>query len=323
MESQKVDAFQYRPLAKDRCEIRLVRIVNVQEDPGKEVIMHLQVFSTPLDEAGPYIAVSYAWGDPTPTSKLVCNNAAKWVPENTFRTLYTIYHSTQRASTGLYRPGEQVTLWIDALCINQADVEEKNIQVPLMGRIYSQAIGAIGYIGAPAHGEDPHAGFHALAWFGNCPIIKPPEGIPADQSDPRFQEWFASYQASQATEPPKDFGRNLAALFTNDWFIRSWVVQEMVLSRKTVCLYGYGQHVVSWDLDTMAMMIDRGQSANNYQPGLHKAEKVNVKGIKKAIQVDSWRVLRSNLEKEPAGVNLVELLSRTRLGKATDLRDKV
>ncbi|KAK4112883.1 hypothetical protein N656DRAFT_752984 [Canariomyces notabilis] len=129
MESQKVDAFQYRPLAKDRCEIRLVRIVNVQEDPGKEVIMHLQVFSSPLDEAGPYIAVWYAWGDPTPTSKLVCNNAANWVPENTFWTLYTIYHSTQRAST------RAVTLWIDALCINQADVDEKNIQAPLMGRI--------------------------------------------------------------------------------------------------------------------------------------------------------------------------------------------
>jgi hypothetical protein len=37
-------------------------------------------------------------------------------------------------------------LWIDAICINQADLGEKDLQVPLMGRIYSQASLVVGHL---------------------------------------------------------------------------------------------------------------------------------------------------------------------------------
>ncbi|KAL2274001.1 hypothetical protein FJTKL_03718 [Diaporthe vaccinii] len=39
----------------------------------------------------------------------------------------------------LRRTKEAVKFWIDAICINQADLEEKKMQIPLMDRIYQQA----------------------------------------------------------------------------------------------------------------------------------------------------------------------------------------
>ncbi|KAF9630683.1 Heterokaryon incompatibility [Lasiodiplodia theobromae] len=38
-------------------------------------------------------------------------------------------------------------LWIDAICINQADNEEKNLQIPLINRIYFQAERTLVYLG--------------------------------------------------------------------------------------------------------------------------------------------------------------------------------
>lgn len=38
-------------------------------------------------------------------------------------------------------------MWIDAVCINQVDTAEKNIQVPLMGRSYSGVSGVVAWFG--------------------------------------------------------------------------------------------------------------------------------------------------------------------------------
>jgi hypothetical protein len=111
-----------------------------------------------------------------------------------FRALYTIYHCTQRGSTALYTKGETLTLWIDALCINQRDVPEKNCQVPIMGSNYQRAKGAIGYVGSPSEGTDPINAILSMAWWANCPIIKPPDDLTTDRSDPRFQAWLHEAQ---------------------------------------------------------------------------------------------------------------------------------
>jgi hypothetical protein len=111
-------AFQYEPL-NEFAEIRLIKIIAIEQpsDAPEEPILKIEMFETPLAEAGDYLAISYAWGDPEPNRKIICNGTELYVPENTFRTLFTIYHHVQKCSTGLYRKGKAVTLWIDALCI--------------------------------------------------------------------------------------------------------------------------------------------------------------------------------------------------------------
>lgn len=53
-----------------------------------------------------------------------------------------------------------MTVWADALCINQQDVEERNAQVQMMGKIYSGATRTIIFLGEETR--------HALAILKAC-----------------------------------------------------------------------------------------------------------------------------------------------------------
>ena len=59
-------------------------------------------------------------------------------------------HAISRALAGDPVLPEEPWIWIDALCINQDDKEEKAIQVPLMGEIFSKAQSVFVWLG-PDH----------------------------------------------------------------------------------------------------------------------------------------------------------------------------
>lgn len=75
-----------------------------------------------------YNALSYAWEDPEPTFDLLCSGKSLMVQGNLFDLL-------QQARTRYH----EMLIWIDAICINQDDDAEKNLQNLLMGKIYSKA----------------------------------------------------------------------------------------------------------------------------------------------------------------------------------------
>lgn len=52
------------------------------------------------------------------------------------------------ALRSLREPRQSRVLWIDAICINQKDTDEKNIQIPLMGDIYKTASQVVVWLGA-------------------------------------------------------------------------------------------------------------------------------------------------------------------------------
>lgn len=75
-----------------------------------------------------YKALSYVWGDASDLQTIKLEGEAFLVTRNLMAALKTVR-----------RAKEAVKFWIDAICINQADLEEKKTQIPLMGRIYQQA----------------------------------------------------------------------------------------------------------------------------------------------------------------------------------------
>jgi hypothetical protein len=101
-------------------------------------------------------------------------------------------------------------LWIDALCIDQFNIQERNSQLALMGQIYSNA--------------------HVIIWlgeFGSDPTFR---FLPR-----RFTRDLLSVSSSVAYEAPHldGYGVSLAALrfiIANQWFERCWTLQEMVLT---------------------------------------------------------------------------------------------
>lgn len=113
----------YSPLPGPR-EIRLVRLA-----PGNRnepIAIELQI--TDLDRADEYEAVSCAWEIEKDTETVYFHNDTCQVKKG----LEAALHRFRDESMPRW-------LWIDAICINQEDLDEKSKQVQLMPDIYSDA----------------------------------------------------------------------------------------------------------------------------------------------------------------------------------------
>jgi hypothetical protein len=90
----------------------------------------------------PYEALSYVWGDRADPREISCNGVSMEVTRNLFDALAAIRLRTASR-----------WLWVDAICINQEDLEERNYQVARMGSIYRKADRVLIWLG---HGEAEH-----------------------------------------------------------------------------------------------------------------------------------------------------------------------
>ena len=121
----------YEPLDLDKDQIRLVRLL--PGDSGSPILCEILSSCLALDikqrEATvSYIALSYCAGDPRDCCAISFNGR----PFNIFRSLFL-------ALLYFREPNEQLILWLDQLCINQTNIEEREAQVLLMKDVYSHA----------------------------------------------------------------------------------------------------------------------------------------------------------------------------------------
>jgi hypothetical protein len=125
-------------------------------------------------------------------------------------------------------PGE---IWIDAVCINQDDPKEKNVQVTMMGRIYASAESVI-------------------VWLGTCPTVLSPcieqlETFLMVHSAEKPESTNSDNRPSPMPESSKgdDWVTILGVLhlLTRRWFRRIWVLQEACLANEIIFLLGNHQ----------------------------------------------------------------------------------
>lgn len=130
-----MDGTLYTSLDPTSRAIRLVKILpsSVPEDPL--IYCELQVSS--LNHKPKYCALSYSWKDESKSSGSISLNG---------RT-FTVTSRQQTALAQLRSADKPLTIWIDALCINQEDSVEKNWQVKQMRQIYEQATNVILWLG--------------------------------------------------------------------------------------------------------------------------------------------------------------------------------
>ncbi|KAI1338503.1 heterokaryon incompatibility protein-domain-containing protein [Xylariaceae sp. FL0016] len=93
-----------------------------------------------------YEALSYVWGDPSDPKQILVNGLAH---VSITRNLYDFLRSLRDSTNGR-------KLWVDALCINQDNHDEKKQQIALMRRIYQQTQHAFAYIPLPLVPDAAH-----------------------------------------------------------------------------------------------------------------------------------------------------------------------
>ncbi|KAK3066559.1 hypothetical protein LTR53_017044 [Teratosphaeriaceae sp. CCFEE 6253] len=148
--------------------------------------------------------------------------------------------------TTLRRLGLRGPFWVDALCINQAQTEERNAQVALMGDTFRQAQSTIVFLC-----EQEYDGFRA-------PVVALPELIYTPGKQPDLEEvsetgLFDFYQQDQQdTGTPA--GRTTLKpeiFYYSPWFTRTWrtfgnIVAEVMLSQSLCITTEHCEALVPW-----------------------------------------------------------------------------
>jgi hypothetical protein len=192
----------YSPLpAISSGNIRLVYI-NPGESTADLVCTLIQVN---LDEAPPYEALSYCWGDPAITEQIFLDNRRISVTKNC--------HS---ALSRLRLPARERLMWIDAICIDQTNIQERNDQVAMMGQIYNKATRVVIDVGEAS--EDSALALDAIE---NC-------------ADDKLYGFHIGLRVRDAVG---DFYRRA-------WFSRVWVLQEVFMSANAIVMCG--NMIVNW-----------------------------------------------------------------------------
>ena len=251
--------FQYEAL--NPGEIRLLQ----PADNGDGLSWKMQTYSLEVEGQLPeFDALSYTWGSQDQIFPIICDGRRIYVHHNLYTALpylsrrhrfpnlwkkdkspdcdsadriteFLSYHSrwtkadTSDTNESLLRP-----IWIDAICINQRDEDEKSIQITMMPSIYSTAAQVWIWLGLC---EEQVLIREAV---GLLPMIieaaKPPK-------DDVTQE--TGTNAGHADSPRcavSEIGPNVWQAFlhlvANRWFRRLWVVQESVLAKETLFLCG-------------------------------------------------------------------------------------
>ncbi|KAK7996600.1 Inosine/uridine-preferring nucleoside hydrolase [Apiospora arundinis] len=193
-------------------------------------------------------ALSYAWGPLNLTaSVVVCTDLDKSTapPLTTFvnpkRSLLRVGSNLFEALQYLRLLDEPRVMWIDALCINQNDFEERGQQVARMAHIYSRARKVVAWIG-PEH-DDATRALEGLAYIGSQVEHTTDKRI-APSPEATEPDWWHP----ETTLPFDDaFWGLVTKLVERPWFWRLWVIQEIHMGNTRSCLK-CGTQEISWSM---------------------------------------------------------------------------
>ncbi|RMZ21516.1 hypothetical protein D0859_14473 [Hortaea werneckii] len=228
-------AFCYSPLLYPETEIRLLNFSS-EAQTSNSSIFDLNIETFPLQDAPPYAAMSYTWGDPPAEEIILIRGLPFYIRWNCW---YMLRQLQKHRPFGYF--------WIDAICINQDDVDEKNCQVQMMGEIYEHAECVIASLGE--HADDSRLLFEHLGDLNT-----------AIRAHGTAQEKIDFARGSSLCVPTFTW---LEASAESYW-TRVWIVQELRLARKVKLLCG--SHGI--DLDVLLVLCSEMEACTAYGFGM-------------------------------------------------------
>ncbi|KAH7081411.1 heterokaryon incompatibility protein-domain-containing protein [Paraphoma chrysanthemicola] len=179
---------------------RQIRLLRIKAELSEGLIScTLDVY--PVIRENAHIALSYAWGPPPAVATILVNDGAFQIRQN----LYDFLEVARQRDIG-------ALFWIDQICIDQQNIEERNHQIKLMGNIYRRAS-------------------HVVAWLGKS----------AD--DDALIDSSLRLIHKKRSRNRKQLGKKkiITSFFNRSYWSRLWVVQEWKLAKAVILFCGEHQ----------------------------------------------------------------------------------
>ncbi len=294
---------RYHCTPLNRFEPSAFRIVELlpraNDDTLRGIIHHV-----PLDRTPGYLALSYVWSQevskPNPGRILLTD--VHLDGEYFLNTTQNLYE----ALIHFRHENESKAVWIDAICINQDDDEEKSYQVGRMAEIYSQAEIVLIWLG-PSN----------QAWKRGLQLAQDLSQLHLTRQAAAkgTQEGYWLWKQPEADDNRFSWSNQqdgwvglYELLASAPWFTCIWIIQEVALARSAFLTVG--NFAVPWKVLSLAMraVID-GTVFCPYVPCRE------IVSQKQAIDVAQYLSSRSS--------TLLDFLGATSQQDAKDERDKI
>jgi hypothetical protein len=212
--------YTYSQLDRHRKEVRLLLLA-----PGSgNNTLECKLKHAFIDQSPPplYETISYVCGDPQTKSVIKLHD-----------TEIHILASCEAALRRMRLSTTERVLWIDAICINQEDTDERSHQVGMMYAIYTNTFRNLIWLGE----DDGHT---AKAISSIRKILDDIEAATQGSVELRDLLWDRNgLRQYSRTVLSFDFDdSSLTQFFRSPWFFRLWVVQEASLAPCSVCHRG-------------------------------------------------------------------------------------
>jgi hypothetical protein len=162
-----------------------------------------------------YNAISYTWGTDERSQPLLVDDDS---PVGASEVLITPH--VKQMLRGLRDKDDDVRLWIDAICVNQEDIDEKSVQVPRMDSVYRLAVTVLVWLG-----EGDTAVADALALLARFILLKESRGYSASTGGTALMHVIQSQ------------GNIFETLLHHPWFSRRWILQEVSVAQNCYLVY--------------------------------------------------------------------------------------
>jgi hypothetical protein len=180
----------------------------------------------------PYVALSYAWGDPTLLKTVLVN-------DQTLEITVNLHEALRQLQTA-----QPVRLWVDAICINQKDDSEKSDQVKQMKGIYKDATAVFAWLGPAADDSDVAMG--AIERIGEAALTA---GVSNLSREVMLKLWDPDPEGALdgVRKPLLDLSKNInldfplaaiKSLSERNYWNRTWIVQEFSVASTLIIACG-------------------------------------------------------------------------------------
>ncbi|GAB1316503.1 hypothetical protein MFIFM68171_06713 [Madurella fahalii] len=296
----------YQPLSLPR-EIRLLVLEpgSGADEPVRCRLVHVDLLSWRTR----YDALSYTWGDPAVRSTILCDGRPTSVTTN--------LHS---ALVHLRDPHSPRVIWVDALCINQVDMEERGKQVKKMALIYSRARQVLIWLGEET--SDVVHSLSALQELG--PTFRTLHlRRMLSNAAPWLEPFIHVFFPFPAIPDPTPW-ESVCTLLERPWFQRMWVIQEVALARRATIICGHD--TLPWrTFEQICLGISSYRRLNGPiveapRPDVDHA--LHVAYMIREIRKDRHSLWLSRRWSKPTS-SFMDMLHHTRSQQCGDSRDKI
>ncbi|UKZ50422.1 hypothetical protein TrVGV298_004684 [Trichoderma virens] len=307
--------YQYKSLKDDTS----IRLLYLHPDSLNQLPIKASLLEYPVNACPNFGALSYTWatedGVATLSRELLCDGASLKITQN-----------CEAALKRLRRPREDQVLWVDAVCIDQSNLEERSLQIGLMRQIYSQASWVALWVGESSSTVDEESGL-PLSDLGMDYIhdfaVEIAERMNSGRNvseGPLYQEFIKDRQAFQHSNS-KVFTprvRGLWDVFHRKWWGRLWVIQEVALSKEPTLICGskaetfHNLKIVIEALIRQEQPVEVMEFNTNFI-----ASTFHQFHIRHMIETGGMGKI------SPPGIKALRILNATRNAKASDPRDKI